>query len=51
MRALLDVNVVFALLGPDHAFHEQAHAWWAAQAKFGWASCPLVENGVVRHHV
>ena len=48
MRALLDVNVVIALLDPDHAFHERAHAWWAAQAKSGWASCPIVENGVVR---
>jgi uncharacterized protein len=48
MRALLDVNVVIALLDPDHAFHERAHAWWAAHAKLGWASCPIVENGVVR---
>jgi uncharacterized protein len=48
MRSLLDVNVVIALLDPDHAFHERAHAWWAAQAKSGWASCPIVENGVVR---
>jgi predicted nucleic acid-binding protein len=47
MRALLDINVVIALLDPDHAFHEQAHAWWAAQAKLGWASCPIVENGIV----
>ena len=48
MRALLDINVVIALLDPDHAFHERAHAWWAAQAKLGWASCPIVENGIVR---
>jgi toxin-antitoxin system PIN domain toxin len=48
MRALLDVNVVIALLDPDHAFHERAHTWWAGQAKSGWASCPIVENGVVR---
>jgi hypothetical protein len=48
MRALLDVNVVIALLDPDHSFHERAHAWWAAQAKSGWASCAIVENGVVR---
>lgn len=48
MRALLDVNVVIALLDPDHAFHERAHDWWAVQAKSGWASCPIVENGVVR---
>jgi uncharacterized protein len=48
MRALLDVNVVIALLDPDHAFHERAHDWWAKNAKSGWASCPIVENGVVR---
>jgi len=48
MRALLDVNVVVALLDPDHAFHERAHAWWAENEKHGWASCPLTENGVVR---
>lgn len=48
MRALLDVNVIIALLDPDHAFHERAHVWWSANAKNGWASCPLTENGVVR---
>jgi len=48
MRALLDVNVLIALLDPDHTFHERAHVWWAAHAEFGWASCPIVENGVVR---
>jgi hypothetical protein len=48
MRALLDVNFIIALLDPDHAFHERAHAWWAANVKRGWASCPLTENGVVR---
>jgi toxin-antitoxin system PIN domain toxin len=42
------VNVIIALLDPDHAFHERAHDWWAAQARQGWASCPLTENGVVR---
>jgi len=48
VRALLDVNVIIALIDPDHAFHERAHAWWAANRKRGWASCPLTENGVVR---
>jgi len=48
MRAILDVNVVIALLDPDHAFHERAHAWWDAHHGQGWASCPLTENGVVR---
>jgi uncharacterized protein len=48
MRALLDVNVVIALFDPDHVFHDRAHDWWATQAKAGWSSCPIVENGVVR---
>ncbi len=48
MRSILDVNVVIALLDPDHAFHERAHTWWAAHEKAGWASCPITENGVVR---
>jgi toxin-antitoxin system PIN domain toxin len=48
MRALLDVNVIIALLDPDHAFHERAHVWWKANMKRGWASCPLTEYGVVR---
>ena len=48
MRALLDINVVIALLDPDHAFHERAHGWWAGNSRRGWASCPITENGVVR---
>jgi toxin-antitoxin system PIN domain toxin len=48
MRTLLDVNVMIALLDPDHVFHERAHEWWAANSESGWASCPLTENGVVR---
>lgn len=48
MRALLDINVIIALLDPDHAFHDRAHDWWATSARRGWASCPLTENGVVR---
>jgi len=48
VRALLDVNLVIALLDADHVFHERAHRWWAANARQGWASCPLTENGVVR---
>ena len=48
MRALFDISVIIALLDPDHAFHDRAHDWWAANTKSGWASCPIVENGVVR---
>lgn len=46
-RHLLDINVLIALLDPDHAFHHRAHAWWAAEAR-PWASCPLTENGLLR---
>ncbi len=48
MRSLFDVNVLIALLDPDHAFHERAHFWWDKNAAAGWASCPITENGVVR---
>lgn len=48
MRALLDINVMIALLDPDHAFHERAHTWWEDNHQDGWASCPLTENGTVR---
>lgn len=48
MRSLLDMNVTIALLDPDHIFHERAHTWWTAEKRFGWASCPLTETGVVR---
>jgi toxin-antitoxin system PIN domain toxin len=42
------VNLLIALLDASHAFHSRAHAWWGENATFGWASCPLTENGVVR---
>ncbi|MCC6233888.1 MAG: PIN domain-containing protein [Verrucomicrobiales bacterium] len=48
MRALLDINVLIALLDPDHVFHVRAHDWWKSHYRAGWASCPLTENGVVR---
>jgi len=48
MRALLDVNVIIALLDPDHALHGAAHEWLSVNGDAGWASCPLTENGAVR---
>jgi uncharacterized protein len=48
MRALLDINVIIALLDPDHTLHDKAHTWWAGNSKSGWAGCPITENGVVR---
>jgi hypothetical protein len=48
MRALLDVNVLIALLDADHTLHARATTWFAARAKAGWASCPITQNGCVR---
>jgi hypothetical protein len=48
MRALLDVNVLIALLDQDHSMHERAGSWFAANARNGWASCPITQNGCVR---
>ena len=48
MRALLDINVVIALLDPDHSLHDRARDWFDGQASRGWASCPITQNGCVR---
>lgn len=47
-RALLDVNVLLALLDSDHVDHGRAHGWLDAEIDAGWASCPITENGFVR---
>ena len=48
MRALLDVNVLIALLDADHSLHARATAWFAGDARSGWASCPITQNGCIR---
>ena len=48
MRALLDVNVLVALLDAGHLHHAEATHWLALHAKLGWASCPLTQNGCLR---
>lgn len=46
-RALLDVNVWIALLDDAHQFSEEANAFIESpEARI--ATCPLVENGVIR---
>ena len=47
-RALLDVNVLLALLDGDHIDHERATEWLDLEIGAGWASCPVTENGFVR---
>lgn len=46
--ALLDVNVLIALLDPAHPNHEEAHTWFAKHKRNGWATCPVTLNGCVR---
>ena len=48
MRALLDVNVLIALLDAAHIGHAAATRWLAREVKQGWASCPLTQNGCIR---
>ena len=48
MRALLDVNVLIALLDQAHPHHETASTWLTANIRHGWASCPITQNGCIR---
>ena len=55
MRALLDVNVLIALLDAAHVHHIAASRWLGEHlssgpgaASSGWASCPLTQNGCLR---
>jgi toxin-antitoxin system PIN domain toxin len=48
MQALLDINVLIALLDPDHSLHERAHRWFNGNVRSGWTSCPITQNGCVR---
>ncbi len=48
MRALLDVNVLIALLDAGHLHHGLATSWLESEIRHGWASCPLTQNGCIR---
>ena len=45
---LLDVNVLVALFDPAHINHDEAHEWFGASRKRGWATCTITVNGCVR---
>jgi uncharacterized protein len=47
-RALLDINVLLALLDSDHVDHDRARDWLNAEIRYGWASCAITQNGFVR---
>ena len=46
--ALLDLNVLTALLWPAHEHHEPAHRWFGAGFDGSWATCSLTQLGFVR---
>jgi toxin-antitoxin system PIN domain toxin len=48
MRALLDVNVLIALLDAGHVHHTAASQWLHVNIGNGWASCPLTQNDTLR---
>lgn len=48
MRALLDVNVMIALLDADHVHDETAWGWFDSNIESGWATCPITQNGCLR---
>ena len=48
MRALLDANVLIALLDADHSLHVRAVDWFGQHASDGWSSSPITQNGCVR---
>jgi predicted nucleic acid-binding protein len=44
---LLDVNVLVALLVPEHQHHNSAIVWFS-KGNQGWATCAVTELGVIR---
>ena len=47
-RALLDINVLLALLDSDHVDHDRTRVWLDGEIATGWASCAITQNGFVR---
>lgn len=46
--ALLDINILTALLWPTHEHHDAAHRWFGGRADAPWATCPFTQLGFVR---
>ena len=46
--ALLDVNILTALLWPAHEHHSRVHRWFGRRGDAGWATCSLTQLGFVR---
>jgi len=48
LTALLDVNILLALLDAAHVHHERVKSWLLTPDIPAWTSCPLTQNGFVR---
>jgi len=48
MIALLDVNVLIALVDTTHVHHAPAKQYFSLAQSHGWATCPITENGFLR---
>ncbi|HEY5107957.1 MAG TPA: TA system VapC family ribonuclease toxin [Caulobacteraceae bacterium] len=48
MTALLDVNVLIAMVDPSHVHHELTQSWFERRRPLFWATCPITENGLLR---
>jgi len=48
VRALLDLNALIAFLDAEHLHKPRIHQWWLQNRTYGWATCPLTQNGFVR---
>lgn len=48
LTALLDVNLLVALVMPNHESHSAARSWFVEHAAEGWATTPMTESGFVR---
>jgi len=46
--ALLDINILTALLWPTHEHHDAAHRWFGSRGRAAWATCSLTQLGLVR---
>jgi uncharacterized protein len=46
--ALLDANVLIALLWQDHEFHQVAQRWFSRNSRHGWATCAVTQAAFVR---
>jgi toxin-antitoxin system PIN domain toxin len=46
--ALLDINILTALLWPTHEHHDVAHRWFSGRADAPWATSALTQLGFIR---